>query len=823
MIFAQTSDTALARVVRKSEVIVAFFHTGTDKELDLARALGSLLAVRRGWSVHTLQDTFIKKPHKSLFAFVTFPRAIVFQNGSSTQEHIGFSDLESWLSDLLGYLSHMAKPGCSLFIANINYDATETDVAEHFKDIGVIKSVRLMTDRESGRPKGHGFVEFGTPEEANRALFLDDQDFMGRVLKVRIAEDRRPRDEKGNLIPRNGYSVNAPQREPGSMLPLPTNDAPTLQKKSLRKSNNRGSYNKNQAPMDTEELLIFESFLPTALTVKAHTSFLMLWAFYFSEYSMAKQKTAPTSIVDIIDQRVQELGSSKSLGYKEVSLDRGSYTSGSISMGSLVIDLITGGGMPPGKWASIIGQSGSGKSTLVYHTVANHLDAKVPVIFLDHEAGSDPTYMMNLGIKFKGADGKKNKYLHYYQPDSGDASYRYLNRLMDSIPDFTQADDGSRPYASLLVVIDSLDSMIAEEYLIKDEEKRLGLQAKMHSEGMRLLKSRSGKKNVSFLMTNQLRTKPGVSFGSPIYQPGGAAVVYYMDLTISINAVGKITNERGRELRPVNITTTKNKMFVPFRIVKADLGTAPKIALGRGIDRFTDVYAYLLLTNQLEEPGTRSSNTNKVQYRVQLKDLEGNPHRKYGNVDMSYDDLFTLLTRNKLSVFLRSQITNGIAFKMYFDHEHINQMPALDQELLADEAIKGNSGGEDEEAEEPPVKRTKRKITSDGEVVETMPSVKKKVAQEPEPDEEYDPDSDPAEQELPMEEWTHLSEYFLSPILVAYALRVPTFSVGVFHFLFVVIKAAILISFPSELTLLYALVHLFFWYLFQFQYESETL
>src|SRR5687767_9681765 len=57
-----------------------------------------------------------------------------------------------------------------LYVGNLPYSATEAQIRDLFEQAGEIESVALITDRETGRPKGFGFVEMATPEGAQEAI-----------------------------------------------------------------------------------------------------------------------------------------------------------------------------------------------------------------------------------------------------------------------------------------------------------------------------------------------------------------------------------------------------------------------------------------------------------------------------------------------------------------------------------------------------------------------------------------------------------------------------------------------------------------------------
>ncbi len=85
-----------------------------------------------------------------------------------------------------------------LYVGNLTYDTTESTIEALFAPHGSVTSVALITDRDSGRPKGFGFVEMGSDEEAQAAKSaLDGTDLGGRAIKVDVAKERAPRSGGG--------------------------------------------------------------------------------------------------------------------------------------------------------------------------------------------------------------------------------------------------------------------------------------------------------------------------------------------------------------------------------------------------------------------------------------------------------------------------------------------------------------------------------------------------------------------------------------------------------------------------------------------------
>lgn len=79
-----------------------------------------------------------------------------------------------------------------LYVGNLPYNATEEGLTTAFSQYGNVTSVVLIKDRETGRQKGFGFVEFENAAEAENALALDGVEFGGRAMKVSLARERTP-------------------------------------------------------------------------------------------------------------------------------------------------------------------------------------------------------------------------------------------------------------------------------------------------------------------------------------------------------------------------------------------------------------------------------------------------------------------------------------------------------------------------------------------------------------------------------------------------------------------------------------------------------
>ena len=85
--------------------------------------------------------------------------------------------------------------GRKLYVGNLGYDVSGSDLEQLFAGHGTVDSVNVITDRSTGQSKGFGFVEMSSAAEAGAAIAaLDGRDFGGRTIKVNEA---RPRPASG--------------------------------------------------------------------------------------------------------------------------------------------------------------------------------------------------------------------------------------------------------------------------------------------------------------------------------------------------------------------------------------------------------------------------------------------------------------------------------------------------------------------------------------------------------------------------------------------------------------------------------------------------
>ncbi len=101
----------------------------------------------------------------------------------------------------------------NIFVASLSYQISEADLRELFEGYGTVSSAKIITDRETGRSKGFGFVEMDDDSEGQRAIEeLNGAEFNGRTLAVSVARPRTERSRGGG----GGYNRGGGDERYGS-------------------------------------------------------------------------------------------------------------------------------------------------------------------------------------------------------------------------------------------------------------------------------------------------------------------------------------------------------------------------------------------------------------------------------------------------------------------------------------------------------------------------------------------------------------------------------------------------------------------------------
>ena len=249
-----------------------------------------------------------------------------------------------------------------------------------------------------------------------------------------------------------------------------------------------------------------------------------------------------------------------------------------VSSGSVLLDLVLGGGWAQGRVANVVGDRSAGKTLLAIEAMINFSLVTDPELIRYEEAESafDEDYARSLGMPDGICRGSDTRTVEDFE--------RTLVKWVEKLP-------GGKP---ALFVLDSLDALSDEAEMDRDigEGSYGGAKAKKLSELFRKHVSLLEAKNCTLLVISQLRDNIGVMFGEKHKRSGGKALDFYASQVIWLSEIKKLDRTVSQVKRIIGVEirarAKKNKVAPPFR--ETDL----TILFNYGVDDEESMLAWLV-------------------------------------------------------------------------------------------------------------------------------------------------------------------------------------------------------------------------------------
>lgn len=345
-----------------------------------------------------------------------------------------------------------------------------------------------------------------------------------------------------------------------------------------------------------------------------------------------------SSVADAIDinaiMRQATRGAEKQSGLAPVFLKRDSFAGSAVSTGSLCIDRILGGGVPSGRIVGISGPERAGKTLLATQIGANQVSKHHFLKYMDAEGSTDPIFLAARGIDFDKYRGKRNSagelkpkevdYVDFYQPSTVEQITNYIHTISGALP-----ENRNPTHPVCMYMLDSVVALITDD-IDSDviDSNKMSMHARAYATYLPVINSDLVKSGSTLIYTNQLRQKPGVKYGSPLYEPCGDALKFFSSIRMMLSQTKPqlfdkdhpfLTKEviPGVEVREggvweephvdkngnivgtdryvyTGIKTVKNKIYTPYQKCWMRVQFEENGSTGHGLDPVFDIFTFLL-------------------------------------------------------------------------------------------------------------------------------------------------------------------------------------------------------------------------------------
>jgi len=226
------------------------------------------------------------------------------------------------------------------------------------------------------------------------------------------------------------------------------------------------------------------------------------------------------------------------------------------------LDYLLGGGIPRGRVMEVYGAPSSGKTAMALFIAGQLQKSGHRIAFIDVEQAYDGEWAVKLGVDT--------------DPDK---------MVVSQLTTVEECFDVIRSLVSTnmidLIVVDSVEAMVPKQDLEPDalEKQTIGVKARLLNKYLRVLTAEAAKTKTAILFINQTRANVGVMYGPKEITPGGNALKFYSSIRVSVTK-GEPFMENGAQVGgAVKLTTKKNKVSFPFRVVQLHIRYATGIDL----------------------------------------------------------------------------------------------------------------------------------------------------------------------------------------------------------------------------------------------------
>jgi len=247
-----------------------------------------------------------------------------------------------------------------------------------------------------------------------------------------------------------------------------------------------------------------------------------------------------------------------------------------ISSGRPDLDVALGGGYGVGKIIEIFAESGCGKTGLCLEAIREVQTAGGRAAIIDSEHALNIEYAQSIGVDTDN--------LIISQPSYGEQAIETIRAFIA-----TQEID--------LIVTDSVAAMIPKAELDGESgETKMGLQARMMGQAMKMISGSASTVGCTLMFTNQLRDTMSM-YGPPQTTPGGKALKFYATQRLEVKNRGQIKEGEDVIGFKQHITIVKNKIAPPFKWIQNE------IVYGIGVDTLTGLMDALIFNEIIEKKG----------------------------------------------------------------------------------------------------------------------------------------------------------------------------------------------------------------------------